>query len=56
MPSQCAVSCVQEFDGGSRGNPGPAGFGSVLRDVASGRLVSVYLFVYASIEHVRRNR
>jgi len=30
---------VQEFDGGSRGNPGPAGYGSVLRDDSTGKLV-----------------
>lgn len=31
----------QEFDGGSRGNPGPAGFGSVLR-CATGKLVNAF--------------
>uniref|UniRef100_A0A7S3QW73 RNase H type-1 domain-containing protein n=2 Tax=Dunaliella tertiolecta TaxID=3047 RepID=A0A7S3QW73_DUNTE len=30
-----------EFDGGSRGNPGPAGYGSVLRCCATGQLVQV---------------
>ncbi|MCI0385989.1 bifunctional RNase H/acid phosphatase [Streptomyces sp. CNQ085] len=31
---------VVEADGGSRGNPGPAGYGAVVRDAASGRTLS----------------
>ncbi|MFL6136421.1 MAG: bifunctional RNase H/acid phosphatase [Frankiaceae bacterium] len=31
---------VIEADGGSRGNPGPAGFGAVVRDAASGEVVA----------------
>lgn len=35
-PPTYAQPHVQEFDGGSKGNPGPAGFGAVLYDDASG--------------------
>ncbi|MFD0803406.1 reverse transcriptase-like protein, partial [Streptomonospora algeriensis] len=31
---------VIEADGGSRGNPGPAGFGAVVRDAATGELLA----------------
>lgn len=31
---------IVEADGGSRGNPGPAGYGAVLRDAADGRLLA----------------
>lgn len=31
---------VVEADGGSRGNPGPAGYGAVVRDAATGRLLA----------------
>ncbi|MPV88339.1 bifunctional RNase H/acid phosphatase [Georgenia ruanii] len=31
---------VVETDGGSRGNPGPAGYGAVVRDAATGRLLA----------------
>jgi ribonuclease H / adenosylcobalamin/alpha-ribazole phosphatase len=31
---------VVEADGGSRGNPGPAGYGAVVRDVTSGRVLA----------------
>lgn len=31
--------CAQEFDGGSRGNPGAAGYGAVLREGDTGLLV-----------------
>ena len=31
---------VVEADGGSRGNPGPAGFGALVRDAASGRVLA----------------
>jgi broad specificity phosphatase PhoE/ribonuclease HI len=31
---------VVEADGGSRGNPGPAGFGAVVRDAASGEVLA----------------
>jgi broad specificity phosphatase PhoE/ribonuclease HI len=30
---------IVEADGGSRGNPGPAGYGAVVRDAASGRVL-----------------
>ena len=30
---------VVETDGGSRGNPGPAGFGAVVKDAASGEVL-----------------
>src|SRR5205085_10094008 len=30
---------VIEADGGSRGNPGPAGYGAVVRDAASGEVL-----------------
>jgi probable phosphoglycerate mutase len=33
-------SVVVEADGGSRGNPGPAGFGAVVRDPASGEVLA----------------
>ena len=31
---------VVEADGGSRGNPGPAGFGALVRDASSGRVLA----------------
>ncbi|MFC5945618.1 DUF1702 family protein, partial [Micromonospora harpali] len=31
---------VVEADGGSRGNPGPAGYGAVVRDAASGEVLA----------------
>ena len=31
---------VVEADGGSRGNPGPAGYGAVVRDVATGEVLA----------------
>ena len=31
---------VVEADGGSRGNPGPAGYGAVVRDAASGTVLA----------------
>ncbi len=31
---------IVEADGGSRGNPGPAGYGAVVRDAASGRVIA----------------
>jgi ribonuclease H / adenosylcobalamin/alpha-ribazole phosphatase len=34
------VKVVVEADGGSRGNPGPAGYGAVVRDAASGRVLA----------------
>ncbi|MGI8993823.1 MAG: bifunctional RNase H/acid phosphatase [Nocardioidaceae bacterium] len=33
-------SVIVEADGGSRGNPGPAGFGSVLRDAETGEVIA----------------
>ncbi|MBU2698435.1 bifunctional RNase H/acid phosphatase [Nocardioides sp. WV_118_6] len=38
MPSPAAV--VVEADGGSRGNPGPAAYGAVLRDAATGAVIA----------------
>ncbi|MDQ3989840.1 MAG: reverse transcriptase-like protein, partial [Actinomycetota bacterium] len=29
-----------EADGGSRGNPGPAGYGAVVRDAATGKVLA----------------
>jgi len=34
------TSVVVEADGGSRGNPGPAAFGAVLKDAATGELIA----------------
>ena len=31
---------VVEADGGSRGNPGPAGYGAVVRDAATGEVLA----------------
>lgn len=40
-PESASVrSVIVEADGGSRGNPGPAGFGAVVRDEASGRVLA----------------
>src|SRR5438445_6510440 len=33
-------SLVVEADGGSRGNPGPAGYGAVVRDAATGDVLA----------------
>ncbi|MBA3233052.1 MAG: reverse transcriptase-like protein [Propionibacteriales bacterium] len=33
-------SVIIEADGGSRGNPGPAGFGSLLRDADTGEVIA----------------
>lgn len=35
-----AASYIVEADGGSRGNPGPAAFGTVVRDASDGRIVA----------------
>jgi len=35
-----ARAFIVEADGGSRGNPGPAGFGTVIRDAASGAILA----------------
>ena len=32
---------VIEADGGSRGNPGPAGYGALVRDAATGKVLEV---------------
>jgi ribonuclease H / adenosylcobalamin/alpha-ribazole phosphatase len=37
---QVAGKLVVEADGGSRGNPGPAGYGAVVRDAASGTVLA----------------
>ncbi|MGW2217326.1 reverse transcriptase-like protein, partial [Nonomuraea sp. NPDC001684] len=34
------TSYVIEADGGSRGNPGPAGYGAVVRDAADGQVLA----------------
>ncbi|PJE94686.1 bifunctional RNase H/acid phosphatase [Streptomyces carminius] len=34
------MSLVVEADGGSRGNPGPAGYGAVVRDAATGQVLA----------------
>ena len=31
---------IIEADGGSRGNPGPAGYGAVVRDASTGELLA----------------
>ena len=33
-------SVVIEADGGSRGNPGPAAYGAVLKDAATGEVIA----------------
>ncbi len=33
-------SVIVEADGGSRGNPGPAGFGALVRDAATGQVLA----------------
>ncbi len=35
-----AVDVIIEADGGSRGNPGPAGYGAVVRDAATGEVLA----------------
>ena len=35
-----AGSLIVEADGGSRGNPGPAGYGAVVRDASSGEVLA----------------
>jgi probable phosphoglycerate mutase len=40
MPSGSAQSVVIEADGGSRGNPGPAAYGAVLKDAATGEVIA----------------
>ncbi|MEU4833733.1 bifunctional RNase H/acid phosphatase [Streptosporangium sp. NPDC023615] len=37
--SSSAASYVVEADGGSRGNPGPAGYGAVVKDAADGQIL-----------------
>lgn len=36
------LSCIVEFDGASKGNPGQAGAGAILR-TEDGRIVCIYL-------------
>jgi probable phosphoglycerate mutase len=43
---------VVEADGGSRGNPGPAGYGALVRDAATGELLAE---VAEAIEHATNN-
>jgi probable phosphoglycerate mutase len=38
--SAVPTSVVVEADGGSRGNPGPAAYGAVLKDAATGRVIA----------------
>ena len=35
-----SIAVIVEADGGSRGNPGPAGYGAVVRDAASGEVLA----------------
>src|SRR3712207_8951998 len=35
-----AVRVIVEADGGSRGNPGPAGYGAVVRDAVTGEVLA----------------
>jgi broad specificity phosphatase PhoE/ribonuclease HI len=46
------VKVVIEADGGSRGNPGPAGYGAVVRDAASGELLAER---FGGLGHVTNN-
>ncbi|KAE8765162.1 bifunctional RNase H/acid phosphatase [Georgenia thermotolerans] len=39
-PSGATRRLLVETDGGSRGNPGPGGYGAVVRDAATGRLLA----------------
>ncbi|WP_436763460.1 histidine phosphatase family protein [Streptosporangium sp. V21-05] len=38
-PATSVISYVIEADGGSRGNPGPAGYGAVVKDAADGQVL-----------------
>ena len=40
MPDSTHENVVLEADGGSRGNPGPAGFGALIRDADSGEVIA----------------
>ena len=40
MPASTHENVVLEADGGSRGNPGPAGFGALIRDADSGDVIA----------------
>jgi len=46
------VKVVIEADGGSRGNPGPAGYGAVVRDAESGELLAER---FGGLGHVTNN-
>jgi probable phosphoglycerate mutase len=39
-PTDAPTELLVEADGGSRGNPGPAGYGAVVRDAATGRVLA----------------
>lgn len=39
-PAHFGPRLIVEADGGARGNPGPAGYGAVVRDAASGKLLA----------------
>jgi ribonuclease H / adenosylcobalamin/alpha-ribazole phosphatase len=39
-PAQAGRALVVEADGGSRGNPGPAGYGAIVRDEATGEVLA----------------
>ncbi|MGW7669630.1 reverse transcriptase-like protein, partial [Streptomyces sp. NPDC054775] len=48
---------IVEADGGSRGNPGPAGYGSVVRDAATGEtLVERAEFIGTATNNVAEYR
>jgi ribonuclease H / adenosylcobalamin/alpha-ribazole phosphatase len=46
------VKVVVEADGGSRGNPGPAGYGAVVKDAASGEVIAER---FGGLGHVTNN-
>ncbi|MFD9735165.1 bifunctional RNase H/acid phosphatase [Umezawaea sp. NPDC059074] len=46
------MKVVVEADGGSRGNPGPAGYGAVVRDAVSGEVLAER---YGGLGHVTNN-
>jgi ribonuclease H / adenosylcobalamin/alpha-ribazole phosphatase len=40
MPTKAPSNVIVEADGGSRGNPGPAGFGALIRDADTGEVIA----------------
>ena len=43
---------VLEADGGARGNPGPAGYGAVIRDAATGQILVERAAAIGLVNHV----